>query len=161
MEIEKLVSNRRIIKKFKPDAVDINLIKSWLSLASMAPNHRLNEPWEILFVGPEARKKINHKTNFGNASIVIAILSNQGKSIVERNENMVAVSCFIQNFMLLAWDSGIGTSWSSLGVSETVRSALNVHENYIVVGIFGVGYPEEIPIAKDRTPIEKKIRHIN
>jgi nitroreductase len=160
MDIQNIVTTRRIIKKFKSDQVDENLLKLWLKAASMAPNHRMTEPWEILFVGPETRTKINHKTNFGNAPIVLAILSNHGKTDVERNENMVAVSCFIQNFMLLAWSNGVGTSWSSLGISPSVRNTLNVPDNFEVVGIFGVGFPEETPLVKERTPIEMKMKQL-
>lgn len=161
MEIKEVIENRRIIKKFKQDPVDINLLKSWLQVATFAPNHRMTEPWQILFLGPETRAKINHKTNFGRAPVAIAILSKHGSTDIEKNENMVAVSCFIQNFMLLAWSNGIGTSWSSIGVSQSVRNTLNVADDYEVVGIFGVGYPEEIPLVKNRTQIDNKITHFD
>lgn len=161
MEIKEVIENRRIIKKFKQDPVDLDLLKSWLQVATLAPNHRMTEPWEVLFLGPETRAKINHKTNFGQAPVAIAILSKHGSTEVEKNENMVAVSCFIQNFLLLAWSNGIGTSWSSIGVSQSVRSMLQVADDYEVVGIFGVGYPEEIPVVKNRTSIDNKIKHLN
>jgi nitroreductase len=161
MDIKEVIESRRIIKKFKSDSVDLDLLKSWLEVATYAPNHRMTEPWKVLFLGPETRAKINHKTNFGHAPVAIAILSKHGATEVEKNENMVAVSCFIQNFMLLAWSNGIGTSWSSLGVSQSVRNTLKVPDDYEVVGIFGVGFPEEIPIAKNRTTIDNKITHLN
>lgn len=161
MEIKEVIENRRIIKKFKQDPVDLDLLKSWLQVATLAPNHRMTEPWEVLFLGPETRAKINHKTNFGQSPVAIAILSKHGSTEVEKNENMVAVSCFIQNFLLLAWSNGIGTSWSSIGVSQSVRKMLHVADDYEVVGIFGVGYPEEIPVVKNRTSIDNKITHLN
>jgi nitroreductase len=161
MDINEVIKNRRIIKKFKQDPVDLILLKSWLQLATFAPNHRMTEPWEVLFLGPETRAKINHKTNFGQAPVAIAVLSKHGSSEVEKNENMVAASCFIQNFMLLAWSNGIGTSWSSIGVAQSVRNTLLVADDYEIVGIFGVGYPEEIPLIKKRTPIDNKITHLD
>jgi nitroreductase len=160
MEIKEIIENRRIIKKFKQDPVDLDLLKSWLQVATWAPNHRMTEPWEVLFLGPDTRAKINHKTNFGQAPIAIAILSKHGSTEVEKNENMVAVSCFIQNFMLLAWSNGVGTSWSSIGVAQSVRKMLHVPDDYEVVGIFGVGYPEELPLVKSRTKIDNKITHL-
>lgn len=160
MNIQDAIISRRIIKKFKSDPVDVDLLKSWLQAATMAPNHRMTEPWEVLFLGPETRAQINHKTNFGHAPVAIAVLSKHGLTGVEKSENLVAVSCFIQNFMLLAWSNGVGTSWSSLGISPTVRNTLNISDEYDVVGIFGLGYPEEIPKVKERTSIEKKIKHL-
>ncbi|KON89979.1 nitroreductase [Sporosarcina globispora] len=161
MDIQKVITSRRNIKKFKSDKMDQDLLKSWLQAASMAPNHKMTEPWEVLFVGPETRAKLNHKTDFGNAPVVLAILSKHGSSDLERNENMAAVSCFIQNFMLLAWASGVGTFWSSLGISDKARNTLHVPDDYDVVGILGVGFPEEVPAAKERTPIDRKIKHLS
>jgi nitroreductase len=140
--------------------VDESKIKMWLQYASFAPNHRMTEPWEILFIGNETREKLKHKRNFGDAPIVLAILSKHGQTEVEKVENMVAVSCFIQNFMLLAWSEGVGTSWSSLGISPVVRNILNVSDDYDVVGIFGVGFPEEIPVAKIRQSIDDKLKEL-
>jgi nitroreductase len=160
LSIQKIITERRNIKKFKSIRVDNNQIKSWLETASMAPNHRMTEPWEILFIGYETRRKLNHKTNFGNAPVLLAILSKHGNSDVEKIENLEAVACFIQNFNLMAWESGIGTLWSSLGNSQSVRTTLDVSDEYSIVGIFGVGYPEELPEVKKRTPIEKKIRQL-
>ena len=161
MDIQKIITTRRNIKKFKPDAVEHSAIISWLEAAAMAPNHKMTEPWEVLFVGPETRAKLNHKTDFGGAPVVLVILSKHGATALERTENMAAVSCFIQNFMLMAWESGVGTFWSSLGTSAKARLTLNVPEDYDVVGIFGVGYPAEVPEAKPRTQINSKIRHLS
>lgn len=140
--------------------VERSKIKTWLQYATFAPNHRMTEPWEIIFIGNETRAKLNHKRNFGDAPFVLAILSKHGKTEVEKYENMVAVSCFIQNFMLLAWSEGVGTSWSSLGISLAIRNMLNVPDDFEVVGILGVGYPEEIPVAKERKAIDEKIKEL-
>jgi nitroreductase len=161
MDIQKVIQSRRIIKKFKPDVIEEALIKSWLQMATMAPNHRMTEPWEILFLGSETREKINHKTNFGNAPNCIAILSKHGASEIEKQENLLAVSCFIQNFMLVAWSNGVGTSWSSLGTSARVKTILNASDDCEIVGIFGIGYPDEIPVPKSRANIDTKIKYLD
>ncbi|NMD70407.1 nitroreductase [Bacillus sp. DNRA2] len=160
MEIIEVINTRRIIKKFKPEQVERDKIIAWLTAASMAPNHRLTEPWEIVFIGPETRSSINHKTNFGGAPIVFAVLSKHGKNEVEREENRSATSCFIENFMLAAWAEGVGTFWSSVGITPKNRTLLAVNEDVDVIGVFGVGYPEEIPEAKKRTPIVEKISEL-
>jgi nitroreductase len=120
----------------------------------------MTEPWEVIFIGPETRKQLNHKTDFGTAPVVFAVLSHKGSSEVMREENLAAVSCMIQNYLLLAWSHGVGTFWSSLGVSSSVKKTLEVSKEYDVVGIFGTGYPEEIPAEKERTPIMSKVKHM-
>ena len=160
MSILNIIKSRRIIKKFKQDRINRQQILSWLQVATMAPNHRMTEPWEFIFVGPQTRANLNHKTNFGNAPVVFTVLSNHGKSVLETEENRSATSCLIQNFMLAAWEAGVGTFWSSIAASAKNRALLNVPDGFDVIGVLAVGYPEEIPEAKQRTPIDHKISEL-
>jgi len=154
------IKTRRNIKKFKSIEIEQNLILAWLEAATMAPNHRMTEPWEIYFIGTETREKLNHKTNFGNAPVVLMILSKQGATTVETEENAMATACFIQNFNLAAWAEGVGTFWSSIGITPKNRDILRVPDGYDIIGVLGVGYPEVIPEPKPRTPIQSKISNL-
>lgn len=136
-------------------------INKWLQAGSMAPNHRMTEPWEVYVVGPEARERLNHKTNFFNAPVVLAILSRHGATDVETAENAIATACFVQNFNLAAWAEGVGTFWSSMGNAQKNREILGVPEGYDVIGVFGIGYPDEIKEPKERTSIQEKIKYIS
>lgn len=154
------IKTRRNIKKFKPEEIDQNSLLSWLEAAAMAPNHRMTEPWEIYFIGAETREKLNHKTNFGNAPIVLMILSKHGATSVETEENAMATACFIQNFNLAAWAEGVGTFWSSIGITPKNRGILQVPDDYNIIGVLGVGYPDVIPEPKPRTPIKNRISNL-
>lgn len=157
MNIYDIIKTRRTIKKFKPLPIDNKKVLNWLEIATMAPNHRMTEPWEIVFVGPETRKSLNHKTDFGNAPIIFTVLSRKGDTEITREENLAATACFIQNFILSAWFEGIGTFWSSIGITPKNRELLQVSDEYDIVGVIALGYPEEISEAKPRTEIENKI----
>ena len=139
MDILDVIKSRRTIKKFKSDAVQLDLIYSWLEAAKMAPNHRMTEPWEVYFIGPDTRAKLKHKTDFGNAPVLIAVVSKHGASAVEKEENALATACFVQNFNLAAWSEGVGTFWSSIGITAKNREILEVPENYDIVGVLGIG----------------------
>ncbi|MEH6955700.1 nitroreductase family protein [Neobacillus drentensis] len=154
------IKTRRNIKKFKPEEIDQNSLLSWLEAAAMAPNHRMTEPWEIYFIGAETREKLNHKTNFGNAPIVLMILSKHGATSVETEENAMATACYIQNFNLAAWAEGVGTFWSSIGITPKNRGILQVPDDYNIIGVLGVGYPDVIPEPKTRTPIKNRISNL-
>jgi nitroreductase len=160
MDTLEAITDRRNIKKFKADPLHPDLINKWLQAAAMAPNHRMTQPWEVYQIGPETRTKLNHKTNFGNAPFVIAVLSKHGKTEVESEENAMATACFIQNFNLAAWAEGAGTFWSSIGSSARNREILGVPADYDVIGTLGIGIPEEIPEPKPRVPIESKIKQL-
>ncbi|MCQ6280371.1 nitroreductase family protein [Bacillus sp. EB600] len=160
MDIVEVITTRRNIKKFKDDPINPDLIQKWLQAATMAPNHRMTQPWEIYVIGPETRAKINHKTNFGNAPYVMAVLSKHGATAIETDENAFATACFIQTFNLAAWAEGVGTFWSSISISAKNREILNVPEHYDIIGTIAVGIPEEIPEPKPRDPIQSKIKQL-
>lgn len=160
MTIIDTIQTRRTIKAFKPDAISENELNTWLEAASYAPNHRMNEPWELLFIGPETRAALNHKTDFGGAPLLIGVLSKPAASQMERDENVMAVCCYIQNFMLAAHEAGAGVFWSSLGASVRGREILGVPQEHDVIAVLAVGYPAEIPAAKQRTPIADKITYL-
>ncbi|WP_312096275.1 nitroreductase family protein [Niallia sp.] len=161
MNVSEAITTRRTIKKFKSDEVDNAVIVEWLQRARFAPNHKMTEPWEILFIGEKTRAELKHKTNFGGASKVLAVLSHKGRNQIERDENLSAVSCFIQNLMLQAWEEGVGTFWSSVGSSALGRRTLGVSEEYEVVAVLAIGYPEEIMAPKERASIEEKITYLD
>ena len=160
IRIEDIISTRRNIKSFKPDPLDAAKLDAWLDFARYAPNHRMTEPWEIIAVGPETRRKLNHKTDFGGAPVLLAILSRSARTPLDRDENMVATACFLQNFMLAAHADGVGTGISSLGNTPRGREILQVPDGFDVVGLVPVGYPLEVPEAKARTPIADKLRRL-
>lgn len=157
MNITELILSRRNIKKFKNDPISNEKVVEMLQVAAYAPNHRMHEPWEIMWIGPETRAQLNHKNDFGGAPVVLAVLSTPAATALDRDEHVEAVSCFIQNFMLLAHAEGYGTGWSSMGASARAREILGVQEGYEVIGIIPVGYAEEVPPAAPRTEINQKL----
>ncbi|SIT03446.1 nitroreductase family protein [Alicyclobacillus vulcanalis] len=160
MEVLEAIRGRRHIKLFKPDPIDEATWMSWLQEAANAPNHKMTEPWEIIVVGPEARMNLRHGANFGDAPVVLAVLSKRGASQIERDENLMAVSCFLENLSLVAEAHGAGIRWTSIGWQEHAREVLGVSDEYEIANIIGLGYPAEVPPAKPRTPIAEKIRRV-
>lgn len=79
------------------------------------------------------------------------------------DENFAAVCAFIQNFQLAAWEKGIGTMWTA---KETLLDEVFIRdvglfpEKHKLIAVVQIGYPNKIPRAKERTPIEKSIEWI-
>ncbi len=157
MNVLNTVRARRNIKQFTSAEVAEKDWMEWLQAAAYAPNHHMAEPWQVQVVGPETRARLHHKTDFGGAPLVLAILAAPGKSDLEERENLIATSCFIQNFSLIAHEAGAGTRWSSVGSTHAMREVLEVPEGFQVVGVLATGYPAEVPDAKPRSPIVEKV----
>lgn len=160
MNILEIIHSRRNIKSFKSDIVPMEQISKWLEAGTMAPNHKMTQPWEVYVVGSETREKLNHKANFFNAPIVLAVISKHGATEIETYENVLATACFVQNFNLAAWAEGVGTFWSSMGNAQKNREIMGIPDGYDVIGVFGVGYPEEINQPKERKSIQEKLKYL-
>src|SRR5215468_417962 len=55
MDVSDAIRARRSIKKFTDRAVTRDEIEQLLAAATLAPNHRLTQPWRFYVLGPEAR----------------------------------------------------------------------------------------------------------
>src|SRR5438067_13928830 len=55
MNISDAIQSRRSIKRFKDRPVSRAEIEKLLAAATLAPNHRLTQPWRFYVLGPEAR----------------------------------------------------------------------------------------------------------
>ena len=55
MRASEAIRQRRSIKRFTGRAVTREEIEAILAAATMAPNHRLTQPWRFYVLGPEAR----------------------------------------------------------------------------------------------------------
>ncbi|MGS2779213.1 nitroreductase family protein [Robertmurraya sp. GLU-23] len=160
MNILETIYSRRNIKKFKSDMVEPEQINKWLEAGTMAPNHKMTQPWEVYMIGSETRTKLNHKTNFCHAPVVLAVLSKHGSTEIETYENVLATACFVQNVNLAAWAEGVGTFWSSMGNAAKNREIMGIPDGYDCIGVFGIGYPEEISQPKERTSIQEKMKYL-
>jgi nitroreductase len=158
MTVLEAISGRRNIKRFTAQPISPDALQDWLTAASYAPNHRLTEPWEILWIGPETRKRLNHAADFGGAPVVLAILAAPGRNQEETDENIVAAACFAQNLALAAHSAGAGCRWASIGYSAHGREVLEVPADRAVIAVLALGYPEVIPNARPRTPMADHIK---
>jgi len=168
---------RRSIKKFTDRPVRRAEIDTLLDAATLAPNHRLTQPWRFYVLGPEARyayglalgeRKARKLTDAQAASamrqtvaaehralpamIAVAVVNNDNPEI--REEDYAAALMAIQNLSLTAVELGLGTHIKTGGVMSdpAARAAAGVKDNERIVAIVNVGTPLEIPPPKAREP---------
>src|SRR5438445_3963741 len=55
MQVSDAIRQRRSIKRFAERSVSRDEIDTLLDAATLAPNHRLTQPWRFYVLGPEAR----------------------------------------------------------------------------------------------------------
>ncbi|HEY2067157.1 MAG TPA: nitroreductase [Gemmatimonadaceae bacterium] len=171
------IAQRRSIKRFTNRPVSRGEIETLLEAATLAPNHRLTQPWRFYVLGPDARygyglalgdRKARKLENAHAARamretvaaehralpamIVVAVATNENPEI--REEDYAAAMMAIENLSLAAVELGLGTHIKSGGVMEdpAARQAVGAKEGERIVAIVNLGEPADVPPPKKREP---------
>ena len=177
MHTSDAIKGRRSVKRFAERAVSREEIETLLAAATLAPNHKLTQPWRFYVLGPEARyayglalgarkaKKIadaaagaalretvgaEHRALPG--MIAVAVMNHDNPET--REEDYAAAMMAVQNIALTAVALGLGTHMKTGSVMSdpAARAAVGVPEDQRIVAIVNVGVPAEDVPAKTREP---------
>lgn len=175
MNASEAIRDRRSIKRFTERPVSREEIETLLSAATLAPNHRLTQPWRFYVLGPEARYAYGlalgdrkaRKIEDANAAqtmrenvaaehralpgmIVVAVVDNENPEI--REEDYAAGMMALQNLAIVAVELGLGTHIKTGAVMSdpAARAAAGVRDGERIVAVVNVGVPAETPAPKKR-----------
>ena len=184
MKLQEIIKNRRTIKPlfFTGEKVSDSDIKEMLECANWAPTHKFTEPWRFVVFSGESKTKFGKdhaemyksiktgddfvQANFdklttiaNNSSHVIAIIMKRDEEErVKEIEEIAAVSCAVQNMMLVATEKGFANIWSTGGLTyhPKMKEYLGFGEKDKVMGFLYVGISELKPKSKRFISIEDK-----
>ncbi len=159
MTLAELIRTRRTIGAFTEQPVSRDLITDLLETAIFAPNHKMTEPWRFVIADGDAcgdyanlRRELageigkdpdKEYKKYASVPCFVFVLMKQTEHAHTREEDYAATSSLIQNFMLLAWEQGLGTAWKTWPDDARLRQFLNMNERETVVGVIHTGYPAE------------------
>lgn len=177
--IDRVIVSRRSIKSFKSDPVDLDEIVELLNIAKWAPNHKLTEPWRFqLYIGEgkeefvqafiksqtgkdkELTDAIKNKAQyFREIPVHLVVIMPEDPRQRRWDEDYGAVSAFVQNFQLAAWERGIGMIWRTNDwiYDPVFRKNIGVKDGEKIVATLMIGYPQHVPKEKPRTNIEEML----
>ena len=180
MDIFDAISGRRSIKSYTDREITDEAIERMLSMAVLAPNHRMTEPWRFYLLGEQAREAVAvlnaemvaAKSNERAAEVKLrrwrampgwlVLTSARSEDRLREREDYAACCCAAQNFMLALWAEGVGTKWTTGGVVRHARFADNVGFDAgaeQVVGLFWYGWPATVT-NQMRRPLERFVVHV-
>jgi nitroreductase len=182
VELAELIRSRRSIGLFNDAPVSLELVHELLESAVYAPNHRLTEPWRFIVLtgtgreryaeirrdmvldfmkgqGEAERKQAADGTyrKFMNVPFYLLVVMPKQANAELDEEDYAACCCVIQNFLLLTWERGLGTTWKTFKNDARLREFLGLGETERVVGIVHVGYSAEEERAGARKPAAERI----
>lgn len=177
LSVRDAIINRRSIKNFNGQPVDLEKINAILEDATWAPNHGLRNPWRFIVAankeyvkfqdvlkeyGVPKWKELSEEDlekqmkKFLTPGAVVFVIVKEDVRQKERLEDFAAASTLIQNAMLLAWDQGIGTCWKTPPFLDNpkFREELGVKPEERIISMLQFGYYDELPKNRVRTPLE-------
>ena len=159
LEFIELVKMRKSIRRYKPDSIPEEKLNYVLEAARLAPSWKNSQPWRFIIVTKEeVKKKITTRDWAAEAPIIIVGVADPTISGTRENKQyyLVDMGIAMEHMMLAATEVGLGTCWIGLRFNEEiVKETLKIPEQYQVVAITPLGYPDEKPSPKTRKNAEE------
>jgi nitroreductase len=177
MRASEAIRERRSIKRFTDRPISREEIEMLLAAATLAPNHRLTQPWRFYVLGPEARyayglalgdrkalkledpeagrairETVAQEHRALPCMIAVAVVNSENAEV--RDEDYAATMMAVQNIALVAVELGLGTHIKTGGVmgDAAARTAAGVRYDERIIAIVNVGVPADVPPPKQRQP---------
>lgn len=172
--IAQTIKERRSIKTgYTDQEVKESTVRDLLNDAIWAPTHGMREPWRFIFIHkdqlPTFAKKVaatykesmqqNREDYLNEPNAILVAIMEEPEMEKQRDENFGAIASFIHNFSLLAWEQDLGVCWKTNPhiYDEAVKDILQVGDHEKIVGFIHLGYFDQAPEKKERTPIDDKL----
>ena len=184
MDVQELLRGRATVHDYEPKPVPEGALERAFEAAVAAPNHRLTEPWRFVLAGPVVRAKLiqiaiglkakgapprpelveTTNRKMGRSAELVVVCQVKHPDPETAHEDYAAVACAIHNLSLSLWAEGVGSKWSTGGVTQhpDTYALLGVNpEQEKIVGFVWVGMPAGVASkAKRRLALNDVVRRV-
>ncbi len=157
-----LVKARRSVRRYLPQSVDREHIKTCLEAARLAPSAHNVQPWRFLVVDDPLLKGTLCAGAFSwpyslskfasKAPVIVVILARPdllagrlGSQIQGTRYYLIDVGIAGEHFVLAAEELGLGTCWIGWFHKRKVRKILGIPRNHEIVAMLSLGHIEKKP----------------
>jgi nitroreductase len=159
MDIFEIIKNRRSVRRFSQEKLDRNLLIKLVDAARCAPSKANIQPLEYIIVDEpnvcrqlfetlswagHVRPKRNPQPDQRPTAYIVVLADTDITS-----DAYVAAAAAIENILLAATGSGIGSCW--LGAVDRMKllQILGIDEKYQIDSVIAIGKPAETPVQED------------
>ena len=148
MEFYDVVKNRRSYRIFKPDMPETEKVERILNAARLAPTWANMQGVHYIVVRDQENVRavwdgVGQAPKFSQAPMVIVgIISEKGSGRNLNGQKYYGVDfgiCF-EHLLLAATAEGLASCWIGWFNEDKVKQALNIPDNYKVMGLTPLGY---------------------
>lgn len=189
-QLNAIIKNRRSIYPYqyeKGKVIPDEIIWQILDNANRAPNHKQTEPWRFsVFSGEglkyfgvlqaaiykqysgdsfneDRHKKLGDYPLMSSHIIAIGMKRNETNKLPEIEE-IEAVACAVQNMFLTVTAYGLGSYWTTAGITyfKEAKPHFHLDEKDKLLGFFYIGYVAKPLISPSkRKPVQEKVKWIS
>ncbi len=152
-----LVLQRKSIRAYSSRPVPFEDVQDVINTALESPSAKNLQPWEIIVVEDEERRRrlaeiANGQQFVGDAPIILAPVATEPQRIMTCDIPAYAVdlSILVTHMMLRAAEKGLGTCWIGAFDADAAAEELGVPEDRKVFTLLPLGYPAEDPKRRPR-----------
>ncbi len=167
MDIYKALEERRSVRKYTGDSVPEDKLKRILEAGRLAPSWSNQQCWKFIVVrDPERKAKLAEsmpesnpaRKSIGQTAPAVIVLCADPKASGHQDGKeyyLLDSGLAMQQLMLAANAEGLGTCWVAWFDEAKAREACEVPEEYRVVALTPLGYPEKQPSPRPRKELEE------
>ena len=178
MSVNKLIAQRRSIRRYLDKPVEREKILKCLEAARLAPSADNVQPWRFLVIDEPDLKATLSKEIFSGiysvskfaakAPVLIVIMARLdiianrvGKQIQGVNFYLIDVGIAGEHVVLQAEELGLGTCWIGWFNLRKVRKVLDIPKKYKIVSLLSMGYYQNKPSREKKRKNLKDIVWFN
>lgn len=161
MELRQAIRSRRSVRAFHPDPIPVDALEDLLELANWAPSAGNLQSRAFVLVREEsarrglARAALDQEF-LAQAPVVLVVCADLARVATrygKRGRELYALqdaAAAAQNFLLAAYEMGLGTCWVGAFDEEAARRILHLPREVRPVALVPVGRPAETPEPPER-----------
>lgn len=162
MELKKVIERRYSIRDYENRPVPEEKLLKVLEAARLAPSASNRQQWKFIVVRESERRRELATDAAGQpwrakAPVTIAAVATMPEYVMRSGVPAYAVDLAIavDHMTLAAVDEGLGTCWCGGFSQEKARDILKVPENYRIVALLSLGFPNETGRPKVRKSLDE------
>lgn len=162
MEFMELVRTRRSVRRYRGDAVPVELVTKILEAVRTAPTAGNFQAYEIYVVSGEARMRALAGATFNHdwisqAPMALVVCTHPARCQYEPKEHWALQDASIAATLahLAIADLGLASCWVGAFLPEKVAAVVEAAEGHIPLAVLPVGYADEVPQDSERRALEE------
>jgi nitroreductase len=167
MEFTELLHQRYSARAYHPTPVEDEKLHQVLEAARLAPTAANRQPFQIIVThsaGREAElRRIYSREWFTQAPLVLCVCAVQPQGWVRsydlQNAALLDAAIVMTHVLLAAANAGLGTCWIGAFNPQTARTVFKLPDEIEPVALTPLGYPADVPCAKNRKPLAELVRY--